>query len=60
MWRLSMETTSLDMVGQHSVGKGRVTGASWSKADPGIVVTAWLATQTLWWPLGARWVWYGW
>ena len=27
IWRWSKETTSLEMVGQHSVGKGRVTGA---------------------------------
>jgi hypothetical protein len=40
IWRWSKETTSLEMVGQHSVGKGRVTGACCSNADPGIVVTS--------------------
>ena len=36
----NMHTTSLAMVGQHSVGKGWVTGTSWCMADPGIVVTS--------------------
>ena len=40
LWKWNKDNTSLSMVGQHSVGKGRVTGASWSKADPGIVVTS--------------------
>jgi hypothetical protein len=68
IWRWSKETTSLEMVGQHSVGKGRVTGACCSNADPGIVVTsdeggggsgAEQMNQT-WWPLGASWVWSCW
>ena len=40
VWRWNIDTTSLAMVDQHKVGKGRVTGASWSKADSGIVVTS--------------------
>ena len=38
-WRLDHDTGALTQCGQHSPGQGRVTCVSWSRADPGTLVT---------------------